>query len=162
MSVELHCVQENKKVRVKIAAYINNDGKRYNNVYDNTFNCRFPRNLRVAGRKFQVPAENVKLNHTPGKAAFYIVSAKNITTLSDDTKDIDKKDETVSVEHVWETSIECVICLSEDSEMIFTPCGHKCSCKKCGNKLKNCCICRSSIKSMITIEEYNKSIETKK
>jgi hypothetical protein len=144
MVVELHCVTEDRKVRVKIAAYINSEGKRYENVYDNTFNCRFPRNLRIDGRKFHVPDENVKLNCTPGKSAFYIVSAKNIITLPDTV-----------IEHVWETSTECVICLSADSEIIFTPCGHKCSCLSCGKKLKQCCICRAPIKSMITMEEAN-------
>ncbi len=146
MVVELHCVTEDRKIRVKIAAYINSEGKRYVNVYDNTFNCRFPRNLRIDGRKFHVPDENVKLNHTPGKAAYYIVSAKNIITLPDNLSNI---------EHVWETSTECVICLSAESEMIFTPCGHRCSCRDCGTKLKDCCICRASIKSMITMDEYN-------
>jgi hypothetical protein len=64
-------------------------------------------------------------------------------------------DALTNIEHVWETSTECVICLSADSEIIFTPCGHKCSCLSCGKKLKQCCICRAPIKSMITMEEAN-------
>ena len=156
MVVELHCVTENRKVRVKIAAYINNEGKRYSNVYDNTFNCRFPRNLRIDGRKFHVPDNNVKLNCTPGKAGYYIVSAHNIVILPDNFQSDSTNN--LLIEHVWETSVECVICLCTESKIIFTPCGHKCSCIDCGKKLKDCCICRAHINSMITMEEYNASL----
>ena len=50
--VEVRCVAENdgKKIRARIVAYIDDDtGRRYDNVYDNTFNCQFPRAIRAVG-----------------------------------------------------------------------------------------------------------------
>ena len=44
---------------------------------------------------------------------------------------------------VQETS--CVICLDENREMVFIPCGHICSCLKCAKKLKDCPMCRKKI-----------------
>lgn len=42
---------------------------------------------------------------------------------------------------------KCKVCLNSDIEIIFLPCGHVCSCFKCGINLKNCPICREPIKT---------------
>ena len=39
----------------------------------------------------------------------------------------------------------CVVCLSEESNMVFIPCGHVCTCESCSSNLRNSCpVCRKS------------------
>ncbi len=52
------------------------------------------------------------------------------------------------IETIYE-SRECVICLGNPSEIVFSPCGHLCACKACGDRLENCCICRVAIHAKI-------------
>ncbi len=57
--------------------------------------------------------------------------------------------ETKSVESKMEVpkeappvSSECCICLSAPAVGVFTPCGHKCACMECGQKVEMCPTCR--------------------
>ncbi|XP_053404765.1 uncharacterized protein LOC123553796 isoform X2 [Mercenaria mercenaria] len=43
----------------------------------------------------------------------------------------------------------CKICMELDIEITFTPCGHFISCEPCGKPLKQCPICRQSVKSYL-------------
>lgn len=142
MVAELHIVPEGDKARVRIAACIDSDGKRYENVFNNSWNCRFPRNLREVGKIYRVPDDNVKVQKSKNGVFFYSVSTKGLVTLqSQITKD--------TLSAIYETSPECVICMSADSDIIFVPCGHLCSCKTCGDRLDKCCICRVPINQQI-------------
>ena len=48
---------------------------------------------------------------------------------------------------------ECLICLSEERNMIIMPCGHLCVCQGCGDTIQSknydCPICRGHIGSLI-------------
>jgi hypothetical protein len=51
---------------------------------------------------------------------------------------------------------ECVICMENEPEVVFGPCGHKCICEQCydqnntpGKPFKNCPICRKTIDNII-------------
>ena len=48
---------------------------------------------------------------------------------------------------------ECMICISKESEVIFSPCGHKCICIDCykdpKHQLKTCPYCRRNILSAV-------------
>jgi hypothetical protein len=142
MVVELHCVADGSKVRVRIAAYIDDDGKKYPDVYNNAWNCRFSRELRSVGRKFLVPDENVRLQVTKNGVRFYSVSTAGIRAIECTTSDVE-------IARVYEVSPECVVCMENSSEFIFAPCGHFCTCNACGKKLQKCCICRVVISAMI-------------
>jgi hypothetical protein len=52
------------------------------------------------------------------------------------------------IETIYE-SRECVICLGNPSEVVFSPCGHLCACKACGDRLEKCCICRVDIQAIV-------------
>lgn len=142
MSVELHCVKEGRgsKIRVRIAAYINEEGKRFGQVYNNEWNCQFPRNLRQEGKCFIVSERNVKLQTTRTGIHFYTVSAKFLREVHASA---------IMPEHVYEISTECVVCMDSVSNLIYFPCGHLCSCEECGNQLEKCPICRKVIASRI-------------
>ncbi|XP_053404816.1 uncharacterized protein LOC123555189 [Mercenaria mercenaria] len=43
----------------------------------------------------------------------------------------------------------CKICMELDIEITFTPCGHFISCEPCGKPLKQCPVCRQSVKSYL-------------
>ena len=45
----------------------------------------------------------------------------------------------------------CKICLDNDSEIVFRPCGHFASCNTCAISLKNCPMCRKEIASCFRV-----------
>ena len=48
----------------------------------------------------------------------------------------------------------CVVCLDEEANIVFIPCGHLCTCISCSSRLGNLCpICRSNFTSSIQV--YN-------
>lgn len=158
MSVEIHCVRTgNSKIRVRIAAFIDDKGQRYLNAYNNNWNCQFPNRLREDNKRYLVPSANVKLRTTRTGANFYHVSDRGITELASTTSvqadgalnHTQASEMQVTPDHIFETSLECVVCMDTESTIVFSPCGHLCSCEACGCQLRKCCICRSAIVAMI-------------
>lgn len=43
----------------------------------------------------------------------------------------------------------CKICLGEEVEVVFVPCGHLVSCVQCAPSLKNCPVCRTKINAVV-------------
>jgi len=146
----LKCVTEKRKLRIKFHCYINDEGKEYRNVYNNKYNCRFPKDIRRENRYFEIDESDLKtmVNGTP----FYTVKKTNIKILddydinNDDTYDIKNEIENMKIYSVE----ECVICLCETPSSIFIPCGHQVCCKDCTEMLykkgnNKCPICRGNI-----------------
>lgn len=50
-----------------------------------------------------------------------------------------------------EKSNECKICLIEEFNTVFIPCGHVVACGKCASTLRNCPICRKEIGNILRI-----------
>ncbi|KAJ8315570.1 hypothetical protein KUTeg_007720 [Tegillarca granosa] len=46
----------------------------------------------------------------------------------------------------------CKICVEKEVSIVFLPCGHLCSCVECAPALKQCPICRATIKG--TVKAY--------
>ncbi|NXG21854.1 LRSM1 ligase, partial [Grallaria varia] len=46
---------------------------------------------------------------------------------------------------------ECVVCLEQEPQMIFLPCGHVCCCQICCEQLHSCPLCRQDITQRIRI-----------
>ncbi|XP_023793821.1 E3 ubiquitin-protein ligase LRSAM1 isoform X1 [Cyanistes caeruleus] len=46
---------------------------------------------------------------------------------------------------------ECVVCLEQEPQMIFLPCGHVCCCRGCCERLLSCPLCRQDIAQRIRI-----------
>jgi Zinc finger, C3HC4 type (RING finger) len=129
--VQLMCVAEGVKLRVRIVSYTDERGKIFYGVYNNKYNCRFPRHLRCEGRLFTVPASNVKLLGGGDKEYYYSISTKGVT-------------ETLTALTTWHES-ECVVCMAEKTQVVFVPCGHACACTACAQLLQICCLCRQRI-----------------
>jgi len=144
MSLEyviLECVKEGSKLRVKMKSpgYLINS------------NCQFPRNLRIAGRKFKVPVEYVKLMRQSEKY-FYSIKNKSVIQIIDDEQHAEINLENIKKNtKIYEDSstIECAVCLCNEKDTVFIPCGHFYTCIGCSSMLKTCPICRCNITDRI-------------
>ncbi|XP_009072295.1 PREDICTED: E3 ubiquitin-protein ligase LRSAM1-like [Acanthisitta chloris] len=51
----------------------------------------------------------------------------------------------------WDHKSECVVCMEQETQMIFLPCGHVCCCQSCCERLHTCPLCRQDIAQRIRI-----------
>ena len=133
----LNCVLEKGKLRIKFHSYVDVEGKRFKNVYNNDYNCRFPKNLRKVGAFYKILPNDLTLNSNNKIKPFYCIKGKNIEVVSVlDVVDIFPVD-------------ECMICLENTPEVTLIPCGHKISCRTCyeiyRHKNNSCFLCRIQI-----------------
>ncbi|XP_066256421.1 E3 ubiquitin-protein ligase LRSAM1-like isoform X2 [Euwallacea similis] len=49
------------------------------------------------------------------------------------------------------TTVECVICLDIECQVIFVPCGHFCCCFNCSGPVQKCPLCRTNIERKVTM-----------
>ena len=130
--VELKCVKEKSKLRVKIVTP----------GYFNDANCQFPRDLRIEGRKFRVRPEHVKLVTMRGKWFYSVLKQDHIEIVKDeDLKDMiiyEDKDDNI-----------CSICMTDEKRMVFNPCGHYYTCINCSKIFEKCPYCSKPIDSTI-------------
>jgi len=83
--IVLQCVQVGSKLRIRFHSYANDEGKIFTNVYDNSYNCQFPRAIRKEGRYYEIGEADLNLIGGDGrKSPFYSVSKNNIRVLSDE------------------------------------------------------------------------------
>jgi hypothetical protein len=143
--VHLKCVQEGGRLRVRITT----------KGYSASANCQFPRDLRVEGRAFSVPAGDVSMASTKGKF-FYRVKKSNIRVLNaqnanDQEVHIDLKNLKIYGE---KDATECNVCMCDPVELcILVPCGHNLMCMPCAQKCKTCPMCRQDIAQRITRDQ---------
>lgn len=138
--VFLECVKEGaSKLRVRITT----------RGYFTWANCQFPRDIRVVGRKYKVPASAIQLVSGPRGKYFYRIDKSSIQIV--DTIVTTSVTATVKPEHVYDSGDEtCVICMDAPKTVVFAPCGHYCSCVSCSTKLDNKCpMCRSVITEIV-------------
>ncbi|XP_064249797.1 E3 ubiquitin-protein ligase LRSAM1 isoform X2 [Passer domesticus] len=50
-----------------------------------------------------------------------------------------------------EKKSECVVCMEQEPQMIFLPCGHVCCCRGCCERLHSCPLCRQDIAQRVRI-----------
>lgn len=132
--VYLQCVKEGSKLRVKIISP----------GYYHDSNCSFPRDIRIAGRKYSVPRHAISFSEGPGYKFFYRIN-KNYIKIEENVPNLSP-----NISKVFEDeSSDCIICMSSSKSVVFGNCGHYCSCEDCANKIKNstgkCPVCRSKI-----------------
>jgi hypothetical protein len=159
----LECILDKNKLRIRFNSYIDDEGKIFYNVYNNEYNCQFPKDIRKNGTFYKIDDNDLIIIESENKMPFYkIKNKKNILILNDEessiyksnyTSDFIKKDILdISTLKIFDIS-ECVVCLSTSSSIIFIPCAHMCVCNDCYNgikKTKNCCpLCRKDIKKII-------------
>jgi|688.fasta_scaffold650483_1 hypothetical protein len=152
--VILICIKDKNKLRIKFHNFIDTDDKIYTNMYNNNYNCRFPKNIRQEGYFYEIPDTDITLNCDKKRSPFYIIKKDNIKIIKPDNsyKLVNLK--------IYDVK-ECVICLCENSNTIFLPCGHKCVCNECYENIKKNCnksyiqcpLCRRNITDINFLEK---------
>ncbi len=149
--VLLQCVKEKSKLRVKMIS---------SQPFIKGINCQFPKNIRQENMYYVVKSEGVKL-----KGKFYTAMQKNIIVCQ--TFDIDEVKKYIddlivnTTEKIMPKTIfgeddddnECVICMCEEKDSVFSPCGHYMTCYECSIQCKSCPICRAVILSILKRNE---------
>jgi hypothetical protein len=146
-TVTLECVLEGKKLRVKMRTP----------GYLVGSNCQFPQALRLEGRIYTVSTENVKLMTQRGK---YFYSIRKGITFQDADGNTQTQETSFSTAQICkkfsnitlfedETSCECAVCLDQEKNTVFIPCGHFYTCTDCAKALQACPICRTAIKERV-------------
>ena len=45
----------------------------------------------------------------------------------------------------------CAVCLDKAANVVMVPCGHIFACQTCGQKLKECAVCRASVSQVLKV-----------
>ena len=152
----LYCVKVGGKLRIKFHSFIDRENKVFKNVYNNNYNCTFPKDIREVGRYYKVPDADIRLANRQNSRPYYSVKRSNVIVMTEEEKaaflNSPIKPTSISDIKVFDAE-ECVICLSGASAIVFVPCGHQCVCSLCNDTLKKtkyCCpVCREKIKEDI-------------
>lgn len=150
----LQCVKESSKLRVKFYCFINSDNNIFTNVYNNNYNCMFPKEIRSLGTFYKVNDGDIKLANRPTGKHYYSIKRQHITVMTEQEKQQLLNPPTVDISNIRIFDAgDCVICLSVASSIVFLPCAHRCLCSDCNSVLKrskyNCPVCRVKIESDI-------------
>jgi hypothetical protein len=144
--VYLTCVQDGKKLRVRITSP----------GFNTDANCQFPRDLRVPGRVFSVSANQISIAARGTQKFFYRV-AKPIRTESEGFQIPEQKVMGQKPAKVYEDEEQrdCLVCLEDPKAIILVPCGHYSLCRGCASLLSKCPLCRSPISQKITPDQMD-------
>lgn len=143
VQVKLVCVEEGKKLRVRIVT----------RGYNNNANVQFPRAIRKAGRFYTAPADAIilKFGPAPNKKPFYYVTPKSVTVVPEESEAVCLED--LKIFEV-DPSPDCCVCMSEEKTIVFAPCGHYCTCAECAQSIDDKCpICRQKILAYVMHSE---------
>lgn len=142
--VSLICIKVKGKLRVRITSP----------GYKPECNCQFPRNLRVDGRKFTVPINNIKLTKI-SNTYYYRVSANDIK-IEDGVANIEEYMKNIKIYGEGE-DICCIICMDSNKDTVFGPCGHFNCCNECASNIlsstRKCPMCRTNIDCIINYKD---------
>ena len=151
LQVYFSCVKEGGKLRVRITSP----------GYHHEANCQFPRAIRAEGKIFSAPVSAVKFARGPAGKFFYRVAAKKVVEVLGLARPNEANEIAAVVKKVKkiyeEDSEECIICFSENHEVVVVPCGHFCMCGDCADKIKKssgkCPVCRGDMELVVTRDQ---------
>ena len=158
--VRLKCIKIGSKLRVRITSP----------HYNHNANCQFPRAIRVEGREYTVPAEDIGFSKSPHQKFFYRVPKRNVKICDDSSgllvtnnndNNINKPNKKVDMTNfkVYNNdSNDCCVCMDAEKDSAFWTCGHYYCCGTCANTLMikkmGCPICRAVIEQVINKDEF--------
>jgi hypothetical protein len=93
--------------------------------------------LKWGNSKLAIPLAYTPTTDNPATAASQ-ATASSTAVASSVTKELDPER-------------ECCICIVEERQIAFIPCGHAVCCRTCATKLKECPVCRKKIKSRLNL-----------
>lgn len=147
--VLLQCVKEKSKLRVKMIS---------SQPFIKGINCQFPRNIREEGKYYVVKSGSIAL-----KKNFYSAMQKDSVVCSTfDMEEIKKYINEVAatnnkinptVIYGDDDDFGCVMCLGDDKDIIFAPCGHFITCDSCSKLCQKCPLCNVKITGLLQRDE---------
>lgn len=154
--VLLQCVKKGSKLRVQMIS---------SHPFIKGINCQFPRNIRYEGMYYVVKQEGVTLKNN-----FYSAMQKNIivcqTMNLDEVKlyinnleNCNNGNNGNNIKIIPKAifgedgDVECVVCLYDAREMVFSPCGHFITCNDCSKTCKKCPLCATPVGCILTRNE---------
>lgn len=145
--VRLRCIKVKSELRVRIIS----------NGYLFNANCQFPRDIRVEGREYLVPIEDVKFS-TRNNIKFFYRVMKNIKIVDSSNDNVNsdvKSSAKVKFDHIYtdDADNDCNICMSATKAEVYFPCGHYCNCSDCASKITKCPLCRTVIQKRVKRED---------
>lgn len=155
--IVLKCVPEVGKLRIRFHCFVNQEGVIYNNVYNNNYNCRFPKEIRVAGAYYKVNDGDIALCRGDNRQPHYSIKNRDnikVMSIAEVQAILNPPPPTIDIStiRIFDAG-ECVICLSAPSVLVYIPCAHRCVCADCNIQLKrgrHCCpVCREPVKQEI-------------
>lgn len=149
--VTLRCVKVGSKLRIRFHSFENIDGKIFSGAYNNSYNCRFPKDIRKEGYLYEIPDTDIHLTGGSNMSCFYTVKKGHIKVIKPELTQAQKDIK------IFEIS-ECIICMDAKPSLAFIPCGHVCTCNGCSSKMgrhnmQNCPLCRRKIENSFEITE---------
>ena len=165
-TIRLMCIRRGGKLRIRFHSYTDHDGKTWTGVYNNTYNCKFPRNIREEGRFYEIRREDLSLSGGGNMTPFYTVKPTSIRILDANevtgtmyqrppppprptynhssygygSSSSSYLPPLAPVPATPPSQIfevnECVICLEGKPDQIFIPCAHLCCCSDCWTGLR--------------------------
>jgi hypothetical protein len=153
--VILTCVRVSSKLRIRFHSFIDENDTTYTNVYNNNYNCTFPKDIRVEGRYYEIPHTDITLNRGT-TSPFYNIKRQNIKILEclPPVKELTKEEKLAGLT-IYKNMEECCICMCEQPNIVFLPCGHQCACVTCYNTIKlgnnKCPLCRRGVEDSIIL-----------
>ena len=73
----LECITEKNKLRIRFNSFIDEEGKVFTNVYNNLYNCQFPKNIRENG-KFYEKKLTLFISHKRYCIIFHLINLKKM------------------------------------------------------------------------------------
>jgi hypothetical protein len=147
--IDLECKRIGSKLRVRILTP----------GYLNLANCQFPRDIRIECARYRVRATDIKLITARGRWFYSVKKKEEIEVLNqvnlanaNTTNQLDSSNlPNLANLQIYEDKDEqeCAICLSEQKNTVFYPCGHYHACTKCSNMIKFCPMCMTKIDNRI-------------
>lgn len=152
--VLLQCVKEGSKLKVKMVS---------TQPFIKGINCQFPRNIRQEGMYYVVKSSDVKLRGTGTRNFYSAIKKGAVVCQTFDLNEVKKYINNLAVgepDKIMPAKIfgededmECIICMCEDKNSVFVPCGHYMTCGECAARCKSCPICRANIVSILRRDE---------
>jgi len=142
--IRLRCTKIGSKLRVRIIS----------SGYNHSANTQFPRNIRAEGREYLVPASDISFTENARHKFFYRVKKSNITIVESSCLGsvVLGDPATANISKIYgdeDDDKDCCVCLTNEKDVVFSPCGHYCTCVTCSMKLKKCPICRGNIQQIV-------------
>lgn len=119
--------------------------------YDANANCQFPNELKREGAVYVIRSDALRRCGQVGRKAYYRVVTRDIQVKTDDAVTTERAKSINRLDVFRE--LECVVCMDQESQVIFRPCGHFVCCGDCAIQLLKCPMCSLLITDWATADD---------